>query len=281
MTGPVRVPSRSTRIIWVDFLFVLTLAAVLAVEYSLLVERHAVELRLPLQEQIVSGTAPSPYRYRVLAPWIGEVLTRLVPTGSLPLRHRVAYAVYDFFALLVTLGGLSLYFRRWMPRLWLAGLVLLAAFNRETAVFIPALYLAIRGGEGRAEWTWAGLYFAIWATVFLGLRSTLGAAPHVITLAESLRYDFTPKALALTALNLPLFLGPVPIFAALGYRGADRFLQRASWIVPLYVLTVYTFAYWLEVRLLMSMYALVIPLAWHWLMSFDRDEASPSRSIAA
>ena len=162
-------------------------------------------------------------------------------------------------------------------RLWLAALVLVATLNRETAIFIPALYLAARWGEGRAHWAWAGMYFVVWAAVFVGARQILGSAPHVITFPW---YNLTPHALASTLLNVPLFLGPVPVFAILGYPLSERFLQRAAWIVPLYLLCVYVFGYWMEVRLLMSMYALVIPLAWRWLTSFDELPAAPSAGLA-
>jgi hypothetical protein len=94
-------------------------------------------------EALVSGTAPTPFQYRVLIPWLVRGLLTLLPSLSLP-------GTFQFIELLAVIG-LVLAFRTWLKRLLthptLAALLSLSIFYalpfhflfpREFAFFYPS-----------------------------------------------------------------------------------------------------------------------------------------------
>jgi hypothetical protein len=57
------------KIEWKAFLLIISVSAVIAYSYYDRVDSPNYELREDLHKQIIQGTAPSPYRYRVLVPF--------------------------------------------------------------------------------------------------------------------------------------------------------------------------------------------------------------------
>ena len=152
----------------------------------------------------------------------------------------------------------------------LALVVALASLNRETAIFIPlALFFAVAGskgedgagfpGGGKALLLFVG-YVAIWAAAFFGMRTLLGDAPRVVTVEELLARNTISPAIFRTAVHLALIFGAFWIFAVAGFRRAPEFVKRTTLIAPLYLAAVALWGVWYEVRLLMPLYAIVIPL---------------------
>ena len=162
----------------------------------------------------------------------------------------------------------------------LAGLVAVASLNRETAVFIPLAFLVTgvdfrklvdrRKSEVTPMLLSVGL-FALWLAIFWGLRYFRGSAAPVATISGLLHANTTPGNLARAVLNGSLFLGVFWAFAVLGYRSAPRFVQRLAWIIPPYVVTVGLWGVWYEVRLLMPLYPVLIPMG---LSFVYREEAT-------
>ncbi len=271
--------------------------------------------RFDLHHQIVQATAPSPYRYRVLAPFAAEWLINLFSVGfPAEKAFLLAYAIYDWIAILLSLVFLFFWLRIWfesepatvgvlfvaatMPiafqdhyfqpwsllepalfslsllaiyrrNLWLlATLVFLASLNRETAVFLPLAFLMTIQGENRQRtqsmfWFWVLLL--IWAVVFFGLRYFRGNAPHVETVAGLLAQNLTPRSLFYAFLNSSLFLGGFWVFVVAGFRYAATFLKKASLVIPFYLLTVFIWGIWQEVRLLFPLYPFLLPLGLSFL----------------
>ncbi len=307
---------------WTTFAIILSVSAVLAYIYFRQVGSPYLKERLELHGQILRGTAESPYRYRVLVPFIGEALTRAL--GAVLPGDRaflLAYALYDLAAILFLLGVLHRYLRAWfsneqvligvlfaaatMPvalrdhyfqpwslleaglftagllciyrrRLWtLASIVALASFNRETAVFIPLAFLfahASIGGTGESGrmpvrqtmLLFAG-YCAIWAVIFFGLRAFLDGAQPVITLPEVFSRNTAPAVILRAIMRAGLLFGAFWVFAAVGFRHAPGFVKRIALLAPLYLAAVLVWGMWHEVRLLMPLYAIVIPLGLSFL----------------
>jgi hypothetical protein len=161
--------------------------------------------------------------------------------------------------------------RKWI----LLGLVILAALNRETAVFIPLAFLLAntnlpaffrnRAHADKKALLWFGAYLLTWLVIFAGLRWVQSAAPSLRTLGELLAKNTQPVNLARTLVNWALILGPFWLFAALGWRKAPDFLKQVSWITPLYLATIAVWGVWYEVRLLLPLYPILIPLGLSYL----------------
>jgi hypothetical protein len=318
------------RAAWTTFAIILSVSAVLAYIYFRQVGSPYLKERLELHQQILRGTAESPYRYRVLVPFIGEALTRTL--GAVLPHDRaflLAYALYDLAAILLLLKVLHRYLRAWfsneqalvgvlfaaatMPLalrdhyfqpwsileagLFAAGLlcirdgryrllaliVALASLNRETALFIPLAFLvaaagvkgedgASRPAAGKAALLFVG-YVAIWAVVFFGLRAVLGGARPVMTLPEVLARNTAPAVTLRAIVRAGLLFGAFWIFAAAGFMRAPGFVRRVSLVALPYLAAVFVWGMWHEVRLLMPLYAIVVPLGLSFLYR-ERDASS-------
>ena len=105
------------------------------------------------------------------------------------------------------------------------------------------------------------LLSALWAAVFFGLRYVLGSAPPVETIGGLFARNMIPGALIRTALRAGLIFGAFWVFAIAGFRRAPAFAKRVAFIVPLYLCAIILWGVWGEVRLLMPLYPVVIPLA--------------------
>jgi hypothetical protein len=306
-----------TKTDFIALILIISVSAVLAYGYFNRIDRPKYEARLELHNKILRGTAPSPYRYRVLVPFTGEALTR---SFSVVLPHKEAfllsYLIYDFLAIFILLYLLFIWSSIWfsreqaligvlfvagtMPialqdhffqpwsllevglftaallaihskRYWLlAAIVVLASLNRETAVLIPLVFLLASLDQARflkpgsrIEWkpvVQAGGLLLLWAAVFLGIRYFQGSTAHTATIREVLAKNTTERGLFYTFVNGGLFLGGFWVFAVLGFRYAPRLIRRITWIVPLYLVTVLVWGVWYEVRLLMPLYPVLVPL---------------------
>jgi hypothetical protein len=307
---------------WTTFAIILSVSAVLAYIYFRQVGSPYPKERLELHQQILRGTAESPYRYRVLVPFVAEGLVRalsaVLPGGK---AFLLAYALCDLAAIFFLLGVLYRYLGAWftneqalvgvlfaaatMPmalrdhyfqpwsileaglfaagllcirdrrHLLLALIVALASLNRETAIFIPLAFLLTgvgakgEDGAGRPAGMKAALcfcgYAAIWAAAYFGLRLFLGGAPRVVTVDELLARNTISPAIFRTAVHLALIFGAFWIFAVAGFRRAPEFVKRTTLVAPLYLAAVALWGVWYEVRLLMPLYAIVVPLGLSFL----------------
>jgi len=313
----------------IDFsalILILSVSAVIAYGYFNRVDMPKFESRLELHNQIIAGTAPSPYRYRILVPFIGEVLTQgLSVVLSVKAAFLLAYAIYDLLSIFFLMVVLFFWLKTWFTRdqaligvlfvagtipialqdhyfqpwslleaglfsvalvaihrkhYWLlASLVVLASLNRETALFIPLAFLltidikSLLHARSKNEWqpilVFGGLLL-IWAAVFWGLRYSLGSTSHIVTIEGLLARNTTKGSLFFTFVNGSLFLGGLWVFALLGFRYAPGFIKRVALIVPLYLLTVAVWGVWYEVRLLMPLYPVLVPLGLSYLYPQER-----------
>jgi hypothetical protein len=98
----------------IALILILFVSAVVAYGYFSRVDKPNFEQRLELYNQIIAGTAPSPYRYRILVPFAGEALTKAL-SGVLSVRASflLSYAVYDLLAVSFLLVILFFWLRTW------------------------------------------------------------------------------------------------------------------------------------------------------------------------
>jgi hypothetical protein len=154
-----------------------------------------------------------------------------------------------------------------------------ASLNRETGVFLPlALFLASLKDRRRETFVSFG-YLLLSTAIFAGLRLVRGSADPVDALPDVLSRNLQRNNLIAAALGLPLFLGVGWVYAALGLRSAPTFLRRLVRVVPLYLLAFAIWGWWREVRILTSLYPVLVPLALAYL-SFETGCELTSRQKA-
>ncbi|MEX0974388.1 MAG: hypothetical protein WD024_03420 [Bacillota bacterium] len=104
---------RTRKLRWEHIALLVSVAWSLAYQYYVRVDCSAPSAMLQLHNEILSGTAPSPYRYRVLVPFLVDqvktILHFLVPGRE----FTMAYRGYEVAALSFTLIALYTYFRDW------------------------------------------------------------------------------------------------------------------------------------------------------------------------
>jgi hypothetical protein len=318
-----------------------SVAGVVAFGYVNLVILPNYGPRLELHDQIVAGTAPAPYQYRILVPALAEASRRAFATVITDRRAFVlAYALYDLLAIFALLALLHVYLQNWFTRdqaligaLFVAGtlpialrdhyfqpwslleaalftaalhfayrgrfwpaaaVVFLASLNRETAIFIPLAIAFVYAPDWRSLRRWLGggsgksgpgdpqalspvrndpagkgwktiALFGICAVVCFGLRYARGPAEDLAVLPRVFARNVAPENLVRGAVNVGLFLGVFWVLAVLGYRLAPRFIQRAAAITPFYLMAFAIWGTWVEARLLMPLYPLLVPLAMSFL----------------
>ena len=157
--------------------------------------------------------------------------------------------------------------RRWS----LAALVVVATLNRETGVFIPvafALAFLSRDREAREAGgallsgaIWTGFYGAIWLALFVALRVMLGTAEPHEPLSQTVAINMEPRWLVIAIIQLLLILGFGWVLAVRGLKSAPRFLRAMTLVLPLYLVPVLIWGRWTEIRLMLPMLPIILPLA--------------------
>jgi hypothetical protein len=143
-------------------------------------------------------------------------------------------------------------------RVWFGLLVVIAALNRETGIFLVLLFAVTQPATRRNLLT-ALAYAALWGGVFVAVRWYGGEAERYWELGRIWRTNISQPGL--TLYNLTAFLGVMWLLAALGFRHAPPFVRRAALVVPAYAGAVAVWGLWWEVRLLMPLLPLILPLA--------------------
>lgn len=194
----------------------------------------------------------------------------LVPAATMPMALRsYDYAPYSqleptFFAI-----ALILIYRQ--RHAWLALLVAIATLNRETGIFLVALF-AVAYPLTAARVRLAAVYFAIWAAVFFGLRLVIGEGPPRYWTLDTVWHGNTHslEQIVYGLVNMALLYGAFWIFAPLGLKHAPVFVRRTALVIPPYLVTVGAWGIWTEARLLQPTYALVIPLGLAFIFPPER-----------
>ncbi|HEY1298698.1 MAG TPA: hypothetical protein VGJ60_36920 [Chloroflexota bacterium] len=305
---------------WRNAIIVTLLGLTLGCLYFIAIDLQAPDYSFTQQQNVVSGLAGSPYRYRVLVPFALDGLTHLFAfVGSTQRAYLGASLVYDCLALAFQFLMLYALFRQFFSPLqsllgvsfvsgvtvltlayftyqpwsilevafyalgfllafrgqwaWVGVTVVLASLNRETGVFLPlALFLASLQGlrplgmstlrrVARRRETYLSFAFLVLSTlIFGGLRLVRGSADPVDELGNVIIRNIQRNNVIAAASAVPLVLGLGWIYAALGYRRAPRFLRGVARVVPFYLAAFALWGWWREVRILTTLYPVLVPL---------------------
>jgi hypothetical protein len=171
-------------------------------------------------------------------------------------------------------------------------LTIAASLNRTTGIFVPVIYL-LGSGELRTlgtrasleRWVRFGLLGLAATLVIVAIRAGQGGSHglSVMTLTarstRSLRglFELNLQELGTVAFNTLLFLGAGWLFALRGARRADPFIRRQAVLIPLYLAPIVLFGHWIEVRLLLSLYPVLLALALAHVEPLLEEPGTPGR----
>jgi hypothetical protein len=296
------------------------LGLVLGLLYFVAIDLQAPAHSLGEQQNVISGAAGSPYRYRVLVPMLLDGLTRtLAVLGLGNVAFLYAWAIYDCLAVMAQLLALYALARQWFSptealvgvaftsgvtlatfayftfqpwsllevtffslgflfayrRRWgvVSLLVVLASLNRETGVFLPLALLlasidarhwfdiaALRQAAARRETRGAFGLLLVSVAIFAGLRLLRGSASPVDDLADVVSRNLERNNLIAAGLALLLFMGVGWLYALRGFARAPLFIRRVGRVVPFYLAAFAVWGWWREVRILTTLYPILIVL---------------------
>lgn len=189
----------------------------------------------------------------------------LMIVGLMPIMLRVwGTALFSAVEVVFLCVGLVLLYRQ--PRYWtlaFALVVLIASFNRETALLLPLAYATTQLARWREVGYWLrGLLFgSIWAVVFVGLRLTLGTGVDDVPIAEAWRLNTLGLWHTQEAVFKNLFFLPIWVLYIDQIRRAPAFLKRLVPVALVYLMLFLVFAFWNEVRLLLPLLVFTFPVA--------------------
>lgn len=165
----------------------------------------------------------------------------------------------------------------------LLAVTVLASLNRETGIFIPLLWGAMKCWDGGLwDREKMGIFLMLLFASMLTLVGVLwiqGYAPPLHTPASLLLMNISWRNLGRTLINGVLFLGVFWVFVVKGYARSPKDVRRSAWVVPLYLLLIGIWGLWHEVRLLMPLYPILIPLALAFLR--DREGGDKVEGVAS
>jgi len=255
-----------------------------------------------LHNQIISGIADSPYRYRILVPLFTEFLSQFMSLNyayyiyfsfATSVMFIVLYYFFrDFvskeFALIgilfisgtIQIGLRDHYFQPWsllevalftislklifVNKFYsLVSIVILATLNRETGLFIPISFFLVNFNFSltKANFkivTKSFILLITWLIIYAILRIVMGNTPHIHTLSYFLETNLIFSRLIITVNNVILFFGVFWILLILGFKFLPLNLRRMYMFIPIFLLFYLVFTLWTEVRLLMTLYPIVI-----------------------
>jgi len=159
-------------------------------------------------------------------------------------------------------------------------LILAVAYlNKETALFIPLAYIVtkvdIRGLLKREPaYDWKPIMMSLLllsecVLIFMTLQLVLGDVPRFAPF-YAITNNLSEYNLFRLSKNSSLFLGFFWVFAVLGFRYAPPFIKRLSMIIPLFMMAVFIWGQWYEVRMMIPLYSILIPLGLFYVFRSER-----------
>jgi len=99
------------------FGIIFSVSTVVAYDYFNRIDRPNLKIRIEVQQSIITGTSDSPYRYRILVPFLTEAASKkLLSFMEYPDAFQISYAVYDFCAIFFILLTLYIYLNIWWTK---------------------------------------------------------------------------------------------------------------------------------------------------------------------
>lgn len=147
----------------------------------------------------------------------------------------------------------------------------LECFNRETAVFLVLIFAFVSSDikppfelrqllQIKKNFSKVAGLFILWAIIYLGIRHKQGGSAEGMDLIKLWFNNVAWGNLLKAAIQVGLFLGAFWFCIIKGIRQSPIFIYRASLIIPFYIAVILIFGVWLEVRMLMPLYPILLPL---------------------
>lgn len=249
------------------------LAAMLTYDYYARVEDPGMDSRVELHHMIMDGSAPYQYRYRVLLPYAGEGIARLVQhapyVSSRPILHPLAYSKRAFVLAFGLLNWAALVIMFWSlgELLWRLTKYELAPFGIALSAVMVAF--TFRNHQYHPWSFWEGAFFA-WGLLLIHRKQYWGAAAlSLVALVNRETSVFLLVAFILIELphgrGLRIAIGALVVWIAgwfalhaiVGYRPATFFLETA--------LAGNLENLWFAALLNVLLVVIPLPLIWHGL----------------
>jgi hypothetical protein len=300
-----------------SLLLIISASAVVSYSYIFLVDIPHYDSRLTLHNQILEGSAQSPFAYRLLVPFTVEFIISVFQTGlSEKNSFILAYSLFDFIAISFSLVALFFWTRLWFSKEkaligvlfvattigiglrdhyfqpWsllepgffslallfifyqrhysLVVLVAVTTLNRETGIFIPLMYICyfinineLFKKQKSLDFHKVKIFIFLvitWFITYFTIRYFVGERTHIIELLSLFERNIEFKGLAKTFLNITLFFGVFWIYIVLGFSQAPKIIKNISLVIPFYLLVISIFGVWYEVRVLFTLYPILLPL---------------------
>ena len=221
------------------------LSAMLTYDYYARIEDPFMDARMTLHHEIVTGTAPYQYRYRVLVPGAAEGLARafqhLPMVSSRPVAPPLVYSKRAFVLAYSTLNFLAL-----LALFWSIGELVERLFSYELGLFAVTLSAILVTFTFRNHyyhpWSfWEGAMFGVGLLLIHSRRLWLFSALTLVGLLNRETSVFLVLMLALTALpdfksrEMRFAIGTLSAWVAgffllhvlIGYQPSTFFLETA------------------------------------------------------
>lgn len=148
-------------------------------------------------------------------------------------------------------------------------ITIIASLNRVTGIFIPFIYLlgAIDFKQEAGKNKILALHIIkfllmliVAIIVVITIRVTQGNADHIHSIYYLWEINTSRYNLFIALIHIVLFAGAGWLFALKGIRYSNRFILQEMFLMPLYLFPIIIFGVWLEVRLLMPLYPIILSL---------------------
>jgi len=211
------------------FLFIIIFSASLVLSYHYVqqVDRPTIEARIISHNEILNKEAPSPYRYRILVPFVSDFFISILKNFiSYKLSFLLIYAFYDFIAIFLILFLSFFYFSFWFSQKdSLIGTLLVAI----------SMVVALRGH-----------YYQPW--------SLLEAAifPLSLILIKKRKEVFLGILIFLAALNreTAILIPPLYLFCSIDFNNFKKSFKKTFPIFIIFVMIFFTV--FIPLRLIMG-----------------------------
>jgi hypothetical protein len=184
--------------------------------------------------------------------------------GSLIMAAVIPFTYFHYFfqpTSVVELAGFAIGFvlierGRWD---WLAFLIAVSTFNRETMIFLAGYYALFHlRDRSIPRLVRESAFLALaWAIPFFGLRLMWPARESAVTITQCIHYNITKESVPI---EVGIMVAPFVILALINARSKPPELVRCLCLVPVWLVLCFLFSQMNEVRYFLPMLVPEIPL---------------------
>ncbi len=266
--------------------------------YYNLVDFPKLMIRMGIHKTIIDGTASIPHQYRILIPYLSELMQR----AGTPFKESyvIIRAITDFLGAIL----LHLYLKKWFDTktcvigvlfylgtvplvytrslfqsidslnllffligyiiirdrrdIFLFPLLLIAMFNRETSIMLILVYLFYRYDELKIKQLGINVFSLFVVAIGTYIGIRLIYAPNK-PYCDFFYFLYNFKN-PLSFVYMILFFNIFLLYAWTDLKNKPKFLRRSSLMIPFFVVIHWTISIVQEIRLFMPLIPIILPL---------------------